>query len=446
MRNTISHDSGDDGGTRFQDVEGSVTHSAEQELPHLTPSTMEQLCSIENLRAAFVKVKRNQGAPGIDHKSIQDIESRLDFYLERTRKQLLAGTYPPQPVLRRDIPKENGKTRKLGIPTVLDRMVQQACVQVLSPLLDPGFSDSSYGFRPGRSAHQAVQKASQYVQDGKVWVVDIDLEAFFDNVNHDRLMSRLASKVQDKKVLKLIRRFLKSGIMDNGIKIETVKGTPQGGPLSPLLSNVMLHDLDQELENRGHSFCRYADDCNIYVHSLPAAKRVFESTRLFIERKLKLRVNKSKSACDSVHKRKFLGFTISKTGSIAPAKAAIRKAKDKIRKLTKRNQGKSMEFVVSGLNSFLKGWHNYFAISQGQDTFTELDSWIRRRLRCYRLKQCKRSKPIALFLMKLGVPPFRAWPLAASRKGWWRLSRCPQSHEAMTNQFFKDIGLFALAT
>ncbi|WP_331256928.1 group II intron reverse transcriptase/maturase, partial [Candidatus Bealeia paramacronuclearis] len=358
MRNTISHDSGDDGGTRFQDVEGSVTHFAEQELPYLTPSTMEPLCSIENLRAAFAKVKRNQGAPGIDDKSIQDIESRLDFYLERTRKQLLAGTYPPQPVLRRDIPKENGKTRKLGIPTVLDRMVQQACVQVLTPLLDPGFSDSSYGFRPGRSAHQAVQKASQYVQDGKVWVVDIDLEAFFDNVNHDRLMSRLASKVQDKKVLKLIRRFLKSGIMDNGIKIETVKGTPQGGPLSPLLSNVMLHDLDQELENRGHSFCRYADDCNIYVHSLPAAKRVFESTRLFIERKLKLKVNESKSACDSVHKRKFLGFTISKTGSIAPAKAAIRKAKDKIRKLTKRNQGKSLEFVISGLNSLLKGWRN----------------------------------------------------------------------------------------
>ena len=329
----------------------------------------------------------------------------------------------------------------MGIPTVVDRLVQQALLQVLDPLLDPTFSASSYGFRPGRSAHDALAAARQYVADGRVIVVDLDLEKFSDRVNHDKLMARLARRVADKRLLRIIRRFLNAGLMQDGVCIDRHEGTPQGGPLSPLLANLLLDDLDRELERRGHCFCRYADDCNIYVQSKAAGERVLASVTKFLEGKLKLRVNREKSAVAFVLERKFLGHRLLPGGGLGIAPVSLQRFRDRIRQITRRNRGVSLERMIAELNSFLTGWVTYFRYAACRRHLCDLDQWLRRKLRCVRLKQCKQVKPIADFLHRLGVPLKRAWITALSGKGWWRLSGAPSVQEALTIDWFNQLGL-----
>jgi RNA-directed DNA polymerase len=343
------------------------------------------------------------------------------------------------------IPKPaGGGMRQLGIPTVIDRLVQQAILQVLEPILDPTFSESSYGFRPGRGAHDALHQAAKYVADGRTVVVDLDLEKFFDRVNHDILMARLARRIADKRLLRIIRRFLEAGLMQEGVCIARNEGTPQGGPLSPLLANLLLDDLDQELERRGHLSCRYADDCNVYVRSRVAGERVMASLVEFLEGRLKLRVNREKSAVAHVSERKFLGHRLLASGVLTIAPKSLDRAKGRIRELTRRNRGVSFEEVIGRLNSFLTGWVTYYRYAKCKTALTELDQWIRRRLRCFRLKQRKRRYAIATFLVDLGLPAWRAWPLAWSGKGWWRKALSPQAAEAMSNQWFENAGLVSL--
>lgn len=332
----------------------------------------------------------------------------------------------------------------MGIPTVVDRLVQQALLQVLDPLLDPTFSASSYGFRPGRSAHDALAAAREYVAEGRVIVVDLDLEKFFDRVNHDILMARLARRIADKRLLRIVRRFLQAGMMSDGVCVAREEGTPQGGPLSPLLANLLLDDLDKELEKRGHRFCRYADDCNIYVQSQAAGARVLASVTKFLEGKLKLRVNREKSAVAYVLERKFLGHRLLPGGGLGIAPVSLQRARDRIRQITRRNRGVNLERMISELNSFLRGWVAYFRHAACRGHLRDLDQWLRRKLRCVRLKQCKRVKPIADFLHRLGVPSKRAWITALSGKGWWRLSRAPSVSEAVTNAWFDRLGLLNL--
>lgn len=332
----------------------------------------------------------------------------------------------------------------MGIPTVIDRLVQQAILQVLEPLLDPTFSNSSYGFRPGRGAHDALGQARQYVAEGRTIVVDLDLEKFFDRVNHDILMARLARRVADQRLLRIVRRFLEAGLMQDGVCIERREGTPQGGPLSPLLANLLLDDLDKELERRGHCFCRYADDCNIYVQSQAAGERVVASVTRFLEDVLRLRVNREKSAVAPIAERKFLGHRLLGGGKLGIAPKSLERAKDRIRQITRRNRGISLDRMVRELNSFLTGWVTYFRYAACKTHLTELDGWVRRKLRCVRLKQCKRSKPIADFLARLGVPRWSAWMTAKSGKGWWRLAGSPCATHAMNNQRFEELGLVNL--
>jgi len=405
---------------------------------------MDQVASVNNLLAAFRHVKRNKGSAGVDISSISDFEERLDHYINSIKNALVNGTYSPFPVRVRMIHKPGGKLRKLGIPTVHDRVVQQAILNILQPMFDPTFSDSSFGFRPKRSAHMAVKQAAKYVESGRTFVVDIDLETFFDNAPHDHIMEGLRQKVSDVFVLKLIKRFLKAGQMNDGDLSETNEGTPQGSPLSPLLSNILLHRLDLELEKRGHKFCRYADDCNIYVGSLKAAESVLKSTTKFIENRLKLKVNKEKSAAAPCSKRKFLGFTIKVDGKIAIAKASVKKLKDKVRKVTKRNRGKSLKSIIFELRKLLLGWGNYFSIADSPTILKTLDAWIRRKLRCYRIKQRKRKYSIYTWLKTLGIPGFRAWSLAKSNNGWWKMSLNQTIHKALNNQWFANAGLVFL--
>jgi RNA-directed DNA polymerase len=406
---------------------------------------MERVCERANLNRAYKRVKANKGAAGVDGMSVDELSGWIAEHKESLSESLLNGTYRPQSVLGVEIPKPGKKgTRLLGIPTVVDRLVQQAIHQVLEPIFDPGFSDSSFGFRPGRNAHQALKQAQGYVREGNEVVVDIDLENFFNRVNHDILMSRLARKIDDKRLLRIIRRFLEAGMMRQGVHIERMEGVPQGGPLSPLMSNILLDELDKELERRGHKFCRYADDANTYVQSLRAGKRVYQSIKRFLETRLKLKVNESKSGWASVDERQFLGYRLQKDGKLVVAGHSLDRVKDKIRSLTKRNRGVSLERVISDLNRTLRGWGNYFRLTEWPSQTSELDGWIRRKLRCYRLKQRKRSWPIAKFLITLGVPAHRAWPLAKSEKGWWCLSKTPQVHEAMSNAWFDEQGLINL--
>jgi RNA-directed DNA polymerase len=326
----------------------------------------------------------------------------------------------------------------------VDRLVQQAILQVLEPLLDPTFSASSYGFRPGRSAHQALGQAQKYVAEGRVIVVDIDLEKFFDRVNHDILMARLARRIADKRLLRIVRRFLQAGLMQDGVCVERDEGTPQGGPLSPLLSNLLLDDLDKELERRGHRFCRYADDCNIYVQTKAAGERVLASITQFLETKLKLRVNRDKSAVAHVEERKFLGHRLLRGGKLGIAPKSLERAKERIREITRRNRGISLKRMIHELNRFLVGWVTYFRHAACKSHLTALDGWIRRKLRCVRLKQCKRTKPIADFLRGLGVPEANAWKTALSGKGWWRLAGSPSVTHAMHDRWFGTLGLVNL--
>jgi len=412
----------------------------------LTQHLMERVASSANLNQAYKRVKANGGAPGVDGMTVADLRPWIADNRERLIVSLLDGSYRPKPVRGKEIPKPGGKgVRKLGIPTVVDRFVQQAILQVLEPILDPTFSDSSFGFRPRRGAHDALHQAREYVAEGYTVVVDFDLEKFFDRVNHDILMSRLARRIGDKRLLGIIRRFLQAGMMSNGVAIERQEGTPQGGPLSPILANLLLDDLDKELESRGHRFCRYADDSNVYVRSLAAGERVMASVTAFLEGKLRLKVNRDKSAVAPVGERQFLGHRLLTGGRLGIAPKSLGRAKDRLRQITRRNRGISLDRMVSEVNAFSTGWVTYFRYAQGQTALRNLDMWLRKKLRCVRLKQCKRAKPIADFLRGNGVPEWRAWILARSGKGWWRMAGSPPATEAMSNAWFTLIGLVGLA-
>ena len=411
------------------------------------PSTslMEQAVLPANLNRAYARVKANKGAPGADGLTVGQLAGWIEQHKQELIASLLDGSYQPQPVRGVQIPKPGGEMRQLGIPTVVDRLVQQAMLQVLEPILDPTFSESSYGFRPGRGAHDALQKAKEFVAGGRDIVVDIDLEKFFDRVNHDVLMNRLSRHVGDKRMLKIIGRFLRAGLMSNGVCEDRTQGTPQGGPLSPLLSNLLLDDLDKELERRGHCFCRYADDCNIYVQSTRAGERVMAGVTRFLEKVLRLGVNRDKSAVAPVVERKFLGHRLLPGGRLGIAPQSLNRAKERIRQIARRSRGVSIEQVIDELNTFLIGWVTYFRHAECKSLLRELDGWVRRKLRCLRLKQCRFMAPIANLLGKLGVPRRRAWLLAQSGRGWWRLATSPPATEGMSLAWFESLGLSTLA-
>lgn len=440
----ITHGACGKGGTGTATHEGRQVSTESAAKETLAQDLMEIVCSKDNLNRAYKRVKSNKGAPGVDGMTVEDLGPYIKVHKEEIISSLLDGRYQPQAVRGVAIPKPKGGTRQLGIPTVLDRLIQQAIHQALEPIFEPRFSNSSYGFRPKRGAHQALKAAGEYVASGKVWVVDIDLAKYFDQVNHDILMSRLALVVGDKVLLRLIRRFLQAGMMCNGVVTERQAGTPQGGPLSPLLSNIMLNELDWELESRGHTFCRYADDCNIYVGSEHAGKRVMESVKQFLASTLKLQINEMKSAVAQVNKRQFLGYRIGLNGGLSVSGDSLKRMKDKVRQLTKGHRGISFESVISSLNSYLPGWFQYFSQAGSISLMKELDSWIRRRLRCYRLKQRKRKWPIAKYLMSLGASKQNAWKLAKSGKSWWRKSHNPIINAAMPNSWFDKLDLFSL--
>ena len=442
---TQSHGVKSEGGTGALAREERQAFAAWEQKRTLTQHLMEKVCDRANLNQAYRRVRANHGAAGIDEMTVEELPKWIGKHKEELIRSLLEGEYTPKPVRGVEIPKAGGGVRQLGIPTVVDRLVQQAILQILEPIIDPTFSESSYGFRRGRSAHQALKKASEYVREGNWVVVDLDLEKFFDRVNHDILMSRLARRIEDKRLLKTVRRFLEAGMMKQGVCVERHEGTPQGGPLSPLLANLLLDDLDRELEKRGHVFCRYADDCNVYVKSKAAGERVMNSIASFLEKKLKLRVNREKSAVAMPHERKFLGHRILRGGKIGIAPQSLERAKDRIRMLTRRNRGRSLEVVVRQLNEFTTGWVTYYRYAAMRNHLLEMDNWVRRKLRCYRLKQRKRGSSITDYLIRLGVPRERARTLGGSGKGWWRLSGCPAAHEAMTEEWFGQLGLVSLS-
>ena len=397
-----------------------------------------------NLNTAYKRVRKNDGSPGVDGMKTETLLSYLQQQGENLRQGILGGTYKPQPVRRKEISKPDGGVRLLGIPTVIDRLIQQAISQVLSPIFEQEFSNHSYGFRPKRNAHQAINQAQAYINEGYKIVVDIDLEKFFDRVNHDKLMHLLSQRIEDKRLLKLIRSYLESGIMIGGIESPSDEGTPQGGPLSPLLSNVMLHELDKELEARGHRFCRYADDCNIYVKSRKAGQRVMESLGKFIEAELQLKVNQSKSAVDSPTKRKFLGFSFyfGKEGiKIKLHAKSLARIKTKVKAYTRRSNGKSIEERVTDLDFLINGWVNYFKIADMRKHCQKLDEWMRRRLRMCIWKQWKKTGCRYDNLVKLGIPVSKAWEWANTRKGYWRTSNSPILSRSLTNAYFSDKGL-----
>lgn len=410
----------------------------------VTDTLMERVCEAKNLNQAFRRVKANRGSPGVDSMTVQDLGPWLKANKEELVASLLDGSYQPREVRGVEIPKPGGGVRQLGIPTVVDRLVQQAILQVLDPEWDGTFSESSYGFRRGRSAHDALRAAQGYVAEGRTIVVDLDLDKFFDRVNHDVLMGRVARRVADKRVLRIIRRFLEAGIMKQGVCVSRHEGTPQGGPLSPLLSNLLLDELDKELERRGHRFCRYADDVNIYVKSKAAGERVMASVTRFVEKRLRLRVNRQKSAVAHVRERKFLGYRLLAGGRLTIAPESLKRAKGRIREITRRNRGVSLDRTISELNSFLTGWVTYFRLAEGKTHLQRMDEWTRRKLRCVRLKQRKRGRSVTAFLVSLGVPRKRARALGGSGRGWWRMAGSPQATEAMTIQWFTDQKLVSL--
>lgn len=426
-------------------TEASVAVRA-PESPAICEYLMEEVLERDNLRKALRRVKSNKGSPGIDGMSVWQLPGYLQEHWQEERDQLLGGTYKPQPVKRVEIAKPGGGVRKLGIPTVLDRFIQQALLQVLQKYWDSTFSEHSFGFRPKRSAHQAVACAQQHLADGYGWIVDIDLEKFFDRVNHDMLMGRVAKRVRDRRVLKLIRAFLNAGVMENGLVSPITEGTPQGGPLSPLLSNIVLDDLDQELERRGHRFVRYADDCNVYVRSERAGRRVMESLTRFITGTLKLKVNEAKSAVVQPWECTFLGFSFTSGPEpkrrIAPQ--AIERLKERIRKLTRRTRTVGLKQMVAELAQYLIGWKGYFGFGQTIDVPRKLDSWIRRRLRCFLWKQWKRGRVRFAELRARGVGKNLAAQTAGSPHGSWRISRSPALSFAFPNAYFKTLGLPSL--
>ncbi|WP_342581812.1 group II intron reverse transcriptase/maturase [Ureibacillus sp. FSL W7-1570] len=407
---------------------------------------LNQILSRENMLQALKRVEQNKGSHGVDMMPVQNLRQHIVENWLSIKEAILKGTYEPMPVRRVEIPKPDGGVRLLGIPTVTDRLIQQAIAQVLSKVYDPTFSENSYGFRPNRSAHDAVRKAKEYIRDGYRWVVDMDLEKFFDKVNHDRLMGTLAKRIQDKPLLKLIRKYLQSGVMINGVVSSTLEGTPQGGPLSPLLSNIVLDELDKELERRGHKFVRYADDCNIYVKSKRAGLRTMASIQRFIEGKLRLKVNEKKSAVDRPWKRKFLGFsfTYHKEPKVRIAKESLKRMKNKVREITSRKMPYPMEYRIQKLNQYLVGWCGYFALADTKSIFLELDKWIRRRLRMCLWKNWKKPKTKTRNLIQLGVPQWQAYEWGNTRKSYWRISNSPILHRTLGNSYWRNQGLESL--
>jgi RNA-directed DNA polymerase len=407
---------------------------------------MEAILGRENMMAALRRVVANKGAAGADGMPVEELRAYLVANWPRIKEDLLAGRYRPAPVRGVEIPKPGGGKRLLGIPTVLDRLIQQAMHQVLMPLFDPGFSGSSFGFRPGRSAQQAVLTARSHMAAGRRWVVDIDLEKFFDRVNHDVLMARVARQVADKRVLRLIRRYLQAGLLLDGLATARREGTPQGGPLSPLLSNILLDDLDKELERRGHAFCRYADDCNIYVRSRRAGERLMASLTRFLSERLRLAVNLAKSAVDRPWKRTFLGYTVTahKEPRLRVAGTSVGRMRDKLRDLFRQGRGRSVGRTVESLAPLLRGWIQYFRLAQAKGVFEELDGWLRRKLRCILWRQWKRPRTRARRLMQRGLDAARAWVSANNGHGPWWNAGASHMNDAFRKAFFDQLGLLSL--
>ena len=428
---------------RKEEVE-SFPAMHEHESPASTDRMMEEICDWGNLKEAMWRVKANKGGAGIDGMTVEELPDYAALLV--IREQLLSGIYTPQPVKRVEIPKPDGGVRKLGIPTALDRFVQQAVMQVLQRQWDPTFSDSSYGFRPGRSTHQAVAQAQQYIAAGYGWVVDLDLEKFFDRVNHDKLMGQIAKRIGDKRLLKLIRAFLNAGVMENGLVSPSVEGTPQGGPLSPLLSNLVLDELDRELERRGHRFVRYADDNNIYVRSERAGQRVMDSITRFITQRLKLKVNDKKSAVARPQERKFLGFSFSDGPVIRRriAPKAVKRFKERIREITRQAKGVSLETTMATLAPYMRGWRGYFGFCETPDVLINLTRWVRLRLRAALWRQWKTQRRRRAMLIQLGVRGRLADNTAGSGRGPWHLAHSKALNVALSNAYFRDRGLPSL--
>jgi RNA-directed DNA polymerase len=455
----VTKDAGDGAERLHARPEGSGRKPREQgmgALPttaRLTPSDpeaelrlMEKIVSRENMMAAYHRVMVNKGAAGIDRMTVEQLQPYLKDHWPRIGEELLEDRYRPQPVRGVEIPKPGGGMRQLGIPTVIDRLIQQAMHQVLRPLFDPGFSEASYGFRPGRSAHDAVIAARAHMADGRRFVVDFDLEKFFDRVNHDVLMARVARRVEDKRVLRLIRRYLQAGLMTGGLTTARTEGTPQGGPLSPLLSNILLDDLDKELERRGHAFCRYADDCNIYVRTRRAGERVMASITRFLADRLRLKVNAAKSAVDRPWVRTFLGYTVTahKQPRLRVAAKSVERLRSKLRTALGQGRGQTLARTIKTLAPILRGWMQYFRLAEAKGIFEELDGWVRRRLRCLLWRQWKRPRTRAKRLMQRGLDPTRAWASASNGRGPWWNAGASHMNDAYRAAFFIPLGLPSL--
>lgn len=411
---------------------------------HQTADLMEQVADPLNLQKAYRKVRANAGKSGVDGMEVKELGKWLQGNLSMLRVQLLNDRYETSPVRGVQIPKPQGGYRQLGIPTVRDRLIQQSIHQVLSPRYEVIFSENSYGFRPGRSAHEALEQAGKYVAEGKGYVIDLDLEKFFDRVNHDRLMWLLGNRIGDERILKLIHRFVKAGLLQGGLISQRIEGTPQGGPLSPLLSNIVLDELDKELERRGHCYVRYADDVKIFVKSSLSAQRVKESVTRFIEDRLLLRVNKEKSRITQGPELNFLGHCIYVSGGLGISDESLERLKRRVRQITKRNRGVTIGKILSDLRGYLQGWLTYFRLSAMKKVMERMDRWIRRKVRCHRLKQCKRVIGMVRWLRRLGVEETLSWRTALSGKSWWRLSNSPGVNIGMNNQWLVEQGYFSL--
>jgi len=409
-----------------------------------TTGLLEEIASPSNLVKAYKQVKRNGGSGGIDGMGVKEFGEWLGENLGKLQTEILQEEYQPRAVRGVKIPKPKGGFRQLGIPTVKDRVIQQAISQVLQPIYDPKFSTNSYGFRPNRNAHQALRKASQIVRSGKTIVVDLDLAKFFDEVNHQRLLWIMGTRISDKRVLNLIRRILKTGILEGGMMEQRIKGTPQGSPLSPLLSNIVLDELDQEVSRRGLEFVRYADDIQIFVRSAESAKRVKESIVRFIEGRMKLKVNEEKSQIRQSYEVNFLGHSLLRGGKLGLSQTSEKRLKEKIKQITRRNRGMKFEEILKELKTVLRGWLEYFKLAQMKSKLTRIEGWMRRRLKCLRLKQCKRAIGMVRFLSKLGVEKTLCWRTALSGKGWWRKSQSPALSIGMNNGWFEKQGLYSL--